>query len=64
MTWDLEAARALRLLAYSIKFANQTASSLHEILHILQLNLFDRRPIMALLNPKPPAHKDVKPNSP
>jgi putative transposase len=38
------------LLSY-IKFANRLAWSLDEILRVLQLNLFDRRPILDVLEP-------------
>ena len=38
------------LLSY-VKFANRLAWSLNEILRVLQLNLFDRRPLTGLLDP-------------
>ena len=38
------------LLSY-VKFANRLAWSLNEILRVLQLNLFDRRPLSGLLDP-------------
>ena len=47
-------AMCVHLLPSFLKFANRIAWSLHEILRVLQLNLFDRRPIMDLLKPKPP----------
>ena len=47
-------AMCVHLLLSFLKFANRIAWSLHEILRVLQLNLFDRRPIMDLLKPKPP----------
>ena len=47
-------AMCVRLLLAFLKFANRIAWSLHEILRLLQLNLFVRRPIMELLKPKPP----------
>ena len=36
------------LLSY-VKFANRLAWSLNEMLRVLQLNLFDRRPILEVL---------------
>ena len=41
------------LVAY-IKFLNRLSLSLHQILRLLQLNLFDRRPLLQLLLPLPP----------
>lgn len=41
------------LVAY-IKFLNRLPLSLHQILRLLQLNLFDRRPLLDLLLPLPP----------
>ena len=38
------------LLAY-LKFANKLTWSMGEILRLLQLNLFDRRPLLALFEP-------------
>ena len=54
-------AMCVHLLLSFLKFANWIAWSLHEILRILQLNLFDRRPVMDLLKPKPPAPSDRQP---
>ena len=51
---QLWVAICVHLLLSFVKFANQIAWSLHEILRILQLNLLDRRPIMDLLKPKLP----------
>ena len=44
------------LLAY-VKFANRSAWSMQEILRLMQLNLFERRPLLELLEPDtgPPA---------
>ena len=42
------------LIAY-IKFLNRISRSLYHILRLLQLNLFDRRPLLSLLYPPPPA---------
>ena len=54
-------AMCVHLLLSFLKFANRIAWSLHEILRVLQLNLFDRRPIMDLLKPKPPDPPDRQP---
>ena len=58
---QLRIAMCVHLLLSFLKFANWIAWSLHEILRILQLNLFDRRPVMDLLKPKPPAPSDRQP---
>ena len=42
-------AMCVYLLLFYIKFVNRLSWSLHEILRVLQLNLFDRRPMMDLL---------------
>ena len=52
------------LLSY-IKFVNRLSWSLYEILRVLQLNLFDRRPMMDLLEtqstpPDPPPQLGLK----
>ena len=52
------------LLSY-IKFVNRLSWSLYEILRVLQLNLFDRRPMMDLLEtqstpPDPPPQLRLK----
>ena len=52
------------LLSY-IKFVNRLGGSLHEMLRVLQLNLFDRRPMMELLAtpstpPDPPPQLRLK----
>lgn len=44
-------AMCVHLLLSYIKFANRLAWSLNEILRVLQLNLFDRRPILDVLEP-------------
>ena len=54
-------AMCAHLLLSFLKFANRIAWSLHQILRVLQLNLFDRRPIMDLLKPKPPDPSDRRP---
>ena len=54
-------AMCVHLLPSFVKFANRIAWTLHQILRILQLNLFDRRPIMDLLKPKPPDPPDRQP---
>ena len=41
------------LIAY-IKFLNRISRSLYHILRLLQLNLFDRRPILSILSPAAP----------
>ena len=41
------------LIAY-LKFLNRISLSLNHILRILQLNLFDRRPLQLILAPPPP----------
>ena len=56
-------AMRVHLLLAFLKFANRIAWSLHEILRLFHLNLFDRRPIMELLKPKPPDPPDHQPNS-
>ena len=54
-------AMCVHLLLSFLKFANRIAWTLHQILRVLQLNLFDRRPIMDLLKPKPPDPSDRQP---
>ena len=46
-------AMCIYLLLCYIKFLNRLSWNLHEILRLLQLNLFDRRPIAQLLAPDP-----------
>ena len=51
------------LLAY-LKFANKMSWSMSQILRLLQLNLFDRRPLLELLEPRsgPPNRETHKLN--
>jgi hypothetical protein len=42
------------MLAY-IKFLSKSALSLQQIIRLLQLNLFERRPLQELLEPRPPS---------
>ena len=44
-------AMCVHLLQSYIKFSNRLAWSLNEILRVLRLNLFDRRPILDVLEP-------------
>lgn len=48
------------MLAY-IKFLSKSVLSLQQIIRLLQLNLFERRPLQELIDPGPP---DKKPSSP
>jgi len=48
------------MLAY-IKFLSKTALSLQQIIRLLQLNLFERRPLQELINPGPPREKPPSP---
>ena len=49
------------MLAY-VKFANRLAWSMQEILRLMQLNLFERRPLLGLLDPPtdPPTRADAQ----
>ena len=44
------------MLAY-IKFLSKSALSLQQIIRLLQLNLFERRPLQELIDPEPPEEK-------
>ena len=46
-------ALCVHLMLSYIKFANRLAWSLNEILRVLQLNLFEGRPLAGLLDPPP-----------
>ena len=48
------------MLAY-IKFLSKSALSLQQIIRLLQLNLFERRPLQELINPGPPRDKPPSP---
>ena len=48
------------LLAY-LKFMSRSALSLQQIIRLLQLNLFERRPLLDLLAPSPPVGKPPSP---
>lgn len=48
------------MLAY-IKFLSKSALSLQQIIRLLQLNIFERRPLQELLDTRPPAEKPPSP---
>lgn len=48
------------LLAY-LKFVSRSTRSLQQILRLLQLNLFERRSLLELINTSPPEHEPQNP---
>jgi len=49
------------LLAF-LKFQSKLTKSMQQLLRILQLNLFEKRDLMALLRGDPPGNDKVNPN--
>lgn len=54
-------AMCVYLMLTYIKFLSKSALSLQQIIRLLQLNLFERRPLQELIDPGPPQHVSASP---